>query len=155
MLARAAALFALWLLLTRAAPGDLAIGVATAGAAAWVSARLMPPRARRWKVGALAAFAARVVVQSIVAGFDVAKRALAPSLPLRPGFVSHRLRLPAGPARDAFCSLTSLAPGTVPVGADARGVLLVHALDVGQPVAAQIAADEARFVRALGARDDG
>jgi len=154
LLARAAALFALWLLLTRAAPGDLVIGAVTAAAAAWVSVRLLPPGARRWKIGALAAFAARVVAQSVVAGFDVARRALAPNLPLRPGTVSHRLRLPAGPARDAFCALTSLAPGTVPAGVDADGALLVHALDLGQPVAEQVAADEARFAHALGERAD-
>jgi multicomponent Na+:H+ antiporter subunit E len=141
-------LFSLWLLLTRAAPGDLALG------AAWVSVRLLPPGARRWKIGALTTFAAHVVTQSIVAGFDVAKRALAPSLPLRPGYVSHPLRLPIGPARDAFSALTSLAPGTVPCGADARGALLVHALDVGLPVGEQIADDEARLARALGERTD-
>jgi multicomponent Na+:H+ antiporter subunit E len=50
----------------------------------------------------------------------------------------------------------SLLPGTVPTGADAAGRLLIHCLDVNQPVAAQLAAEEEHFARAIGsARGDG
>jgi len=153
--ARAAGLLAFWLLLIGAAPGDLAAGVPTAAAAAWASVRLLPTGARRARFGALAAIALRLAGQALVAGLDVARRALSPRMPLRPGFVSHPLRLAPGPARDAFCALTSLLPGTVPSGTDERGALLVHCLDLDQPVAAQLAADEARFARALGERGDG
>lgn len=155
MIARATGLFGLWLLLTRAESADLAIGVATAGAAAWVSARLLPVRSTGLRIGAFVPFAIRVVRQSFVAGIDVARRALAPSLPMRPGFVSHRLELPDGPARDVFCALTSLAPGAVPAGTDEDGALVVHTIDERWPVAAQLADDEARFARALGGRRDG
>jgi multicomponent Na+:H+ antiporter subunit E len=148
--ARAAGLLGFWLLLIGADPGDLAVGVPTALAAAWASQRLLPRGTRRVRPGALAAIALRLAGQSLVAGLDVARRALAPRLPLQPGFVSHPLRLAPGPARDAFCALTSLLPGTVPSGRDERGALLVHCLDVSRPVAAQLAADEARFARALG-----
>lgn len=156
MLARTLSLLALWLLLTGAAPGDLPAGALAAAAGAWASVRLLPPRrAPRVRVAAWLAIAGRLALQSLVAGADVARRALAPRLRLRPGFVSHPLRLPPGSARDAFCALTSLLPGTVPSGYDERGALLVHCLDREQPVAAQLAADEARFERALGARGDG
>jgi multicomponent Na+:H+ antiporter subunit E len=155
VLARAAALLGFWLLLIGAAPDDLAVGAPTALAAAWASDRLLPPGARRVRPGALAALALRLAGESLVAGADVARRALSPRLPLRPGFVSHPLRLAPGPARDAFCALTSLLPGTVPAGSDARGALQVHCLDVAQPVAARLADDEARFARALGERLDG
>jgi multicomponent Na+:H+ antiporter subunit E len=75
---------------------------------------------------------------------------------VRPGLVTYRPDLPAGPARDAFCVLTSLVPGTVPAGANESGALVVHCLDVGQPVGAQLGAEEAMLARALGApRGDG
>ena len=124
-------------------------------AATWTSLRLLPPG--RWRVSplGLARLALRFPRQSVMAGVDVARRALDPRLPLRPGFVTYRRGLPPGPARDAFCALASLLPGTLPVGTNEDGTLLVHCLDVEQPVAAQLAAEEALFVRALGGCRDG
>jgi multicomponent Na+:H+ antiporter subunit E len=50
----------------------------------------------------------------------------------------------------------SLLPGTVPTGSDKSGAILIHCLDVKQPVVAQLAADEALLVRAMGgARRNG
>ena len=64
--------------------------------------------------------------------------------------------LPPGPALSAFCALTSLAPGTLPAGTDDDGAIVVHCLDVGQPVASHLAADEELLTRALGhERHDG
>jgi len=98
---------------------------------------------------ALARLALRFLRQSVIAGVDVAWRALDPRLPVRPGFVVYPVRLAPGPARNAFSALASLVPGTVPAGAAEGGALLVHGLDVGQPVAAQLATEEALLVRAL------
>lgn len=151
---RAASLLGLWVLLIGPNPADLAVGAPTAIAAAVVSLRLLPPRDRRSRAMQLAALALRVPVQSIAAGFDVARRALDPRLPVRPGYVSHPLRLPPGLPRDVFCALTSVVPGTVPSGIDARGALRVHCLDASQPVAQQLASDEARVARAFGADAD-
>ena len=151
---RAAAFAGLWVLLIGPGVADLAVGVPTAVAAAWVSLRLLPPGNRRSRPAALVALALRVPLQSIAAGFDVARRALHPRLPLRPGYVSHPLRLPPGLARDVFCALTSVVPGTVPSGSDARGALLVHCLDQDQPIAAQLAVDEARVAHAFGMDSD-
>ena len=96
--------------------------------------------------------ALRVLLQSVVAGLDVAWRAFDPTLSLRPGFVAFPLRLPAGPACSAFCALSSLQPGALPAGTDSNDMLVVHCLDIAQPVAANMAAEEGLFVRAL--RDD-
>ena len=60
------------------------------------------------------------------------------------------LRLPEGVERSALCALSSLMPGTLPTGTDEHGALLVHCLDVGQPVAADLAAGERLFLRAVG-----
>jgi multicomponent Na+:H+ antiporter subunit E len=94
--------------------------------------------------------------QSVVAGADVAWRALDPQLPLRPGFVLYPVALSPGPERNMFTTLMSLLPGTVPTGSDEKGGLLIHCLDVEQPVVAQLAVEEALFVRAVGGnRRDG
>ena len=92
--------------------------------------------------------------QSLIAGIDVARRALDPRLPLCPGFVTVSPRLPPGTPRDAFYALASLMPGTLPADTNEDGTLLVHCLDTGQPVAAQIAADEELFAQALGGWPD-
>jgi multicomponent Na+:H+ antiporter subunit E len=91
----------------------------------------------------------RFPVQAVIAGVDVARRALDPRLPLRAGFVTYSPRLPPGIARDAFCALASLMPGTLPADTGADGTLLVHCLDIGQPAVEQLALEEARFMRAL------
>jgi len=55
-----------------------------------------------------------------------------------------------------FAALMSLLPGTVPTGSSERGGLLLHCLDIDQPVVAQLAAEEALFATALGKlRSDG
>jgi multicomponent Na+:H+ antiporter subunit E len=151
---RGAAFLALWAVLIGLDPVDLAAGVVAAACAAWASLRLLPPGARWPRPAALATLAARFLWQSIVAGWDVARRALDPRLPIKPGFVAYPVRLPPGAARGAFASLSSLLPGTVPCGED-DGAIVYHCLDVDQPVAAQLAAEEALLTRALGGGRDG
>jgi multicomponent Na+:H+ antiporter subunit E len=126
------------------------VGALAAVIAAGASLRLLP--AGQWSIRpfALAELALRFLRQSIVAGIDVARRALDPRLPLRPGFVVHRTRLPPGPMRNAFCTMTSLLPGTLPCGSDGSHGLVIHCLDIAQPVAEQLAREEALLMRALG-----
>jgi multicomponent Na+:H+ antiporter subunit E len=145
---RGAGFLGLWVVLIGLDPVDLAVGVGTAAAAAWTSLRLLPPGSHRLRLAALPRLALRFVWQSVIAGVDVARRAFDPRLPLRPGFVLYRTRYPRGPARNAFASLTSLLPGTVPARDDEQG-LLYHCLDVGQPVTEQLAAEEEAVSRAL------
>jgi multicomponent Na+:H+ antiporter subunit E len=154
---RAVAFLALWLILVGGPdPSDRPAGIIALVAATWVSLRLLPPGAARPSPIAIACLVLRCLRQSIVAGVDVAWRALDPRLPLRPGFVTHSALLPPGPALNAFCALTSLAPGTLPAGLNDSGAIVVHCLDVGQPVASHLVADEKLFMRALGrGRDDG
>jgi multicomponent Na+:H+ antiporter subunit E len=150
MLLRGALFTALWLVLAGPDPLDLIVGVATAAAAAWVSIRLLPPGSWRFRPLALAGLVLRFLYQSVVAGIDVAFRAMHPALPVRPGFVTCSLRLPPCTTRSAFLSFSSLLPGTLPAGIDAEGRLLVHCLDAGQPVASEMVLEEARFARACG-----
>jgi multicomponent Na+:H+ antiporter subunit E len=147
---RTAVFLGFWVLLSGVKLTDLPVGAIAAVLATWASLRLIPPGVWRLQPLALAGLALRFVRQAIVAGVDVAWRAFDPRLPLRPGFVSYRVRCPDGPARSTFCTLTSLLPGTVPCGTQADGTLLVHCLDVRQPVVAQLEEEDARLARVLG-----
>ena len=141
---------AFWLMISGWATRDLPVGITAAGLASWASLTLLPPQGSRLRLAGLAALALDFFRQSVVAGWDVARRALHPRRQLRPGFVACQLRLPPGDARSAFCAFASLLPGTLPTGTDDRGALLVHGLDTTQPIAADLAAQEALFIRTLG-----
>ena len=145
---RACAFLALWVVLIGAGPGDLVVGVFTAAAATWVSVRLLSPGTIPLRPMAVPSLALRFAWMSVVAGWDIARRALDPRLPVRPGFVVYPVGFARGPMRNVFTTLTSLLPGSVPAGEDGDA-LLYHCLDVEQPVAAQLAAEEAVLSRAL------
>ena len=146
------AFFALWQILAGLSLMNCLVGLVAALVATWTSLRLMPAGQWRFRPFKLARYALRFLRQSIVAGVDVAWRALHPSMPLQPGFVVFRPKLPACSTLDAFCTVSSLLPGTLPSGPDVSGGLSIHCLDVSQPVARQLAEEEALFVGCLGER---
>lgn len=149
VLLRGAMYFGLWLILMPSAKlSDLTIGVAVASAAAWVSLRLLPPESGRLHFGVLLRLMPHFVWESIRAGVDVARRALAPRVPLNPGFVSCPIGFPPGLARNTFATITSLMPGTVPVD-DGNAVLVYHCLDVAQPVVEQLSEEQRLLAQAL------
>lgn len=137
---------AFWLVLI--GPNHLVMGVVTAALASWVSLRLLPAGSIALRPVASLALFVRFLRQSVAAGWDVARRAFHPQLPLRPGFVTYPVGLLPGPARNVFATLTSLVPGTVPIGDEGHG-LVYHCLDVEQPIVEQLAAEEAALSRAL------
>jgi multicomponent Na+:H+ antiporter subunit E len=140
--------FAFWLMIAGAAPADLPIGAATAGLATWASLRLLPPSEVRLRPWALAGFVVHFLGQSVRSGVQVAWLAFRPSMPISPGFVTYRSHL-SGSTLSAFSAVSSLLPGTLPTGTDQQGALLIHCLDVSQPVAADLAREEAMFSRVL------
>ena len=151
---RAVGLGVLWLVLAGGNPVDLAPGAVAALAATWVSLHLLPPGAISVQPASLARFTFRFLRQSMVAGVDVARRALDPRLPLHPGFVVYHPRLPPGPSQHMFTTLMSLLPGTVPTGPAPGSGLLIHCLDVEQPITTQLAAEEALFSAVLGRKHE-
>jgi len=150
--ARAIGFSALWIMLAGGSPADLGAGAVAAVAATWVSLRLLPPSTNRMRPVALARLALRFLYQSVMAGADVARRALDPRLPLSPGFAVYPVGLSPGPGRNMFTSLMSLLPGTVPTGSDPSDRLLIHCLDIEQPITAQLAAEEALLAQVIGRR---
>ena len=153
---RALLYFGVWIVVDQSTqPANLVLGVLTSLAAAWVSCRLLPPSRGRVRLGPLLLLLPRFLWQSLVAGFDVARRALTPQLDLQPGFVDYGTQLPQGSARSAFELISSLMPGTVPSDEGARHIEF-HCLDTRAPVAAQLEAEERAYAPALqGERRDG
>jgi multicomponent Na+:H+ antiporter subunit E len=145
---RAALFLCLWLVLAGASLADIPAAVAAIAAATWTSLHLLEPGSSRRSLPAIARLALLFLYHSVVAGIDVAGRALNPRLPLHPGFVAYPTRLPRGLRQNVFTTITSLLPGTVPAG-DENGQIIYHCLDVTQPVAADLAAEEAALVRAF------
>jgi multicomponent Na+:H+ antiporter subunit E len=155
-LARMTCFIAFWLILSGFDPVTLLVGALAAIIATLTSLHLLPPDGWSFRPLALATLLLRFLRQSIVAGIDVALRALDPRLPVRPGFVVYATHLPPGPMRNASSTMTSLLPGTLPSGSDESGGLVIHCLDISQPVAEQLAREEALLVRAFGwARHNG
>jgi multicomponent Na+:H+ antiporter subunit E len=140
----------LWLVISL---GNLALapaGIVVAAMATWVSLRLLPPAKVRVSPTHLWPFVARFFWQTVIAGWDVAWRALHPDLPLRTGFVTFPSSLPCGHARNTFLTIASLLPGTLPVRTDENGAVLVHCLDISQPVVADLSSNEDLFRCMLG-----
>ena len=141
--------FLLWIVLMQSPkPADLAMGVFVSIAATWVSLRLMAPAAGCLHLSKLLALLPHFLAESVRAGIDVARRALAPRLPLRPGFVTCPLGFPPGLARNTFATITSLLPGSVPAD-EAEGVLIYHCLDTEASVVEQLWKEERLLARAL------
>jgi multicomponent Na+:H+ antiporter subunit E len=140
---RFAMFLAAWLFLAGWSWADAAAGLAAAACATAVSLHVAPGRFRPSPTGLLA-FAGRFLSQSLSAGIDVARRAFAPDVPLRTGFVEHHTAIPDGAAREALAAVMSLQPGTLPVR-KAGDVMTIHCLDTSRPVADQLATDEASF----------
>ncbi len=151
-LTRALAFLLLWLAVAGSKPSDLPVGVAVAFAAAWASILLAPPSGGRLSIRSALAFLLDFLRLSLWSGLNVARRALSATPDLRPGVVEARLRLQPGFARNAFCLIASLLPGTLLTGfePDDDQKVYVHGLDVGQPIVAELAAEEASFMRMIG-----
>ena len=148
-LARGSAFFLLWIVLMPSPhAADIAFGALATVMATWASIRLLPPQAGRIRFIALLAMLPYFLWQSVVAAFDIARRALSPRMEVNPGFVDCPMKLPPGLARNTLATITSLMPGSVPAD-EVAGALVYHALDVTQPVVAQLLETERRFAHTL------
>jgi multicomponent Na+:H+ antiporter subunit E len=149
LFARFVFFLSVWLMIAGWRQEDLPVGLMACALALWISLSLLPPTVVRPRLGALAKLNLRFLSCAIIAGVDVARRALLPQLDLRPGFIDVPFTLPLGTARSTFLVYQSLQPGTSPTSAEGE-ILQVHCLDVSQPIAAAIVADEALFKKAIG-----
>jgi len=132
----------LWMFLAGGDAGSWMIGAPAVAAATLLSLRLWSgPAASLW---ALARFAPWFFRQSLDGAIDVAMRALHPAMPLYPGLVTFRLRLPSGASRVALANVISMLPGTLSADLKADR-LTVHALDARQDLYAMLVELEPRI----------
>ncbi len=119
--------------------------------AAGISLRLTSPgEEMNWRLGGVAMLIGVFTVQSLRGGVDVARRALDPRLPIAPGFIRYRMRLPEGGGRVLFANGVSLTPGTLSVRIH-HDELLIHVLHRSAGVDRSIRRLEDRIAEAIGA----
>ncbi|TVS14954.1 MAG: cation transporter [Planctomycetaceae bacterium] len=123
----------LWWLINKGDLDSWLVGLPTVLAAATISTWLAPPSVWRWTLRGIPRFVWYFGRSSIEGGFDVAWRAVHPGLPIEPGVIEYPIRLPQGTARVFFANAISLCPGTVSMQMR-EDRLLIHVLDMGQPV---------------------
>ncbi len=140
---------AVWWIISEGDGSSLWLGALVALAAAALSMSLRPDGIPGLSpLGALR-FAGYFLVNSVLGGVDVAMRALKPSMPIDPRFVSYPLRLTDVSARVLFANTLSLLPGTL--SAQLSGdTLVVHALDCSGDVIGEIAQVEERVAGVFG-----
>ncbi|RAL25297.1 cation transporter [Lujinxingia litoralis] len=147
---RGAVFVALWGAWTGVAGGSWAFGVPAVIVATWISWRLRgegQARLRPWEV---MRFSVYFVSASVRGGLDVAWRAIAPGMPMQPGFVEYPLRMSVDSAAAVFfANIISLLPGTLSVRLGEHSVM-VHAIDLRPPVEDELSALEVRVARAFG-----
>jgi multicomponent Na+:H+ antiporter subunit E len=136
-------LFGVWLALSGLRDWALGLGFAVLGAV--LAARYgLVQEPHPWRPLRVLGFFLFFLRESLLGAMDVARRALAPSLPLAPDFVRHPMRLPGGPARTLMVSVVSLLPGTLSADLEEDGAtLLVHVL--ARESAASVSRLEARI----------
>lgn len=148
---RAALLAAGWWILTEGNPSAPGAGALVVLAALIASIALPAPSPPAWRPLGLLRLAWIFAVGSVHGGLDVARRALAPRLPIAPCVMEYTLRLPEGAPRNLLLGTLTLMPGTLAI-ADEGQRLELHVLAARGGLADEIAALEASVARATGAR---
>lgn len=122
-----------WLVLTEGDAGYWGLALLVIAVTTLTSLMFVPVGSWRWRPLGLLRFLPYFAKQSLRGGIDVSRRAFHPRMPLNPGYVDFRFRLPKGPWRVFFVNVINLFPGTVVVRAEADR-LRIHALDEAMPV---------------------
>jgi multicomponent Na+:H+ antiporter subunit E len=124
----------IWIVLTGGSTYNWGFAVLVIAAAVATSLYLMPAGGWCWNLPGLLRFLPFFIIRSVLGGIDVSLRAFNPRMPLQPGIITYRLRIPDGPGRVFFANSVSLQPGSYVAGIE-RNLMQVHALDTAMPIA--------------------
>ncbi len=125
------------------------LGLPAVLASTWLSLRLAPPSKHRLQIRAIPDFVGWFLVQSLRAGWDVARRTCHPAMPIAPGLLTMTVRLPDGAPVWWLMLVVSLLPGTLSVALSGKQ-LEVHCLDINHAVAEDLAHTEQVLARLFG-----
>ena len=148
---RAALLAVLWWAVAEGAHDSWPFAAPVVLVAAAASVRLQGARPWRLRPLAAARMAAWFLRRSLVAGTDVALRALGRRPCLAPAFVTLHTRLERAPARVLLANALSLVPGTLSTALDGAELHL-HLLDRSAPVEQELRELEAHIAALFGER---
>ena len=145
ILNRSAIFALLWIVLTGATAEALPYGAVAVSASTLLSLRLYPtdrPGVVAWRV---ARVLPRFLVQGVLGGLDVARRAVDPRLPVAPGWVRFPLSNRNDAANVLLGGVISILPGTLAAG-PGDGMMEVHVLHLPGLSPADLPADERRIL---------
>ncbi|MFN2361928.1 MAG: Na+/H+ antiporter subunit E [Marinobacter sp.] len=149
MSSRLILLLLVWWALTEGDHSGILFGLVIAVLVMLISWRLFPVGKGRIRPLPFLSFLLFFLGRSVVAGIDIARRLLAPSLPVRPGYRTFHLKLPEGGPRWLLANTLSLMPGTLAVNLDGERLEL-HCLDIRDPIEKDVQAAEQRVARVFG-----
>ncbi|MFO8153732.1 Na+/H+ antiporter subunit E [Thioalkalivibrio sp.] len=142
-------LLAVWWIVS-GSHSDWWFGLPLAMVAAALSLWLAPPARFLLRPHQIPQFAGFFLWQSLLAGWDVARRTLSPSLPLQPEILRLPMALPPGAPTWWLMLTITLLPGTLSVRLSRQRVLEVHCLDARLDVAGSVRETEAHLARLFG-----
>lgn len=124
----AALLAVAWLVLAGGDLGSWPVGTVTVALALWVIRVFPLPSTRSIRIAGVARFVVYFLVESLISGMHVARRALEPRLSLDPGLVRYESRLSDESCLVFLANAISMLPGTLTCGLEGS-TLTVHVLD--------------------------
>ena len=112
----------------------------------WLSLRFLPPQKQNPALRPLLAFLPWFAWHSLMGGWDVARRAFHPRLPLDPAMTTFATGDWTDRERHTFIWLVSLLPGTACTGQTNKGLLHIHLLDASAKPALHLLAQKIRQI---------
>lgn len=139
----------LWWVLVEGDASTLAAGSIVAALVSGLGVRAFPCGGHRVRWRAVPAFALYFIGRSMIAGLDVARRLLTPSMPILPGIISVPVEVPDGAPRWLLANTLSLLPGTLSVELH-NDRLELHCLDTDADISGAVRRTEDRVAALFG-----
>lgn len=122
-----------WAVLNRGASDSWLLGVPLVAVATALSLLIVPAAQHRVAPLGVLRYVLYFFQQTFLSSIDVAMRVFRPEMPIHPGMIHYKTRLPADNMRVIMANTCSLLPGTLSVGIEGD-VLVIHALDTTMSV---------------------
>lgn len=149
ILRRTAWFILLWLILAGASTEEPVMAIIVIALATASSLWLWPALPRQVVYVEVLGFLLYFIRHSVGGGWDVARRALHPQLPLSPALLTYPIRLERDVPRVFFVLVISLFPGTASTKLEGR-ILHVHVLDKHMDIEGRLRELETRVARVCG-----